>query len=217
MCNCLVEELRRKRNELQRKLSEQLTPQTVIQFTEEEVTGGVPTREDVRQIKALLPPSLHRHKMHEIFVAHRLAGRTIIELPENKLAIRFETFYGGKYYESHYIVSQFVARLVTMQILQFDSKNEDLVLHKHTLPYFVPIEDIAKKNLNVDFSVPIIHYYNLFKLFMNTVCDYLHSFVSRREQLQQLQRHVGSMTDIVATASFSQMIFKTKVKNKYTI
>jgi hypothetical protein len=61
---------------------------------------------------------------------------------ENKeLAIRWDTSFEGKYFETYY------------GFLQHNKETNKLALHKHTIPHFIPVDNLVEKYLNTDFQV----------------------------------------------------------------
>lgn len=64
---------------------------------------------------------------------------------ENKeLAIRWDTSFEGTYFETYY---------------GFLKQDKDkLSLHKHTVPHFIPVDELAEKYLNSDIQVRPINY-----------------------------------------------------------
>ena len=64
--------------------------------------------------------------------AYRLAGRSTFALgEEGLLGVCLETSTGGKFFEPYYVILRL----------------EPMSVHKHTLPYFVPVDSIAKKHI----------------------------------------------------------------------
>lgn len=93
---------------------------------------------------------LHRRRINEVIVAYRLAGTTVFALDDTRVGIRFDTFYGGEYFECYYA------------ILELDQSDEDtgregdaerIRLFRHTMPYFINVTDLARAHLNSDIKV----------------------------------------------------------------
>jgi len=94
--------------------------------------------------------------------AYRLAGRTTFSVGQDDLigVCLDTTSPSGAFLEPYYVVLQL----------------EPLAPHKHTIPYFVPVDKIAEARLNVSLQS-----------FLDEISDYLQAFVMRREQLYRFK------------------------------
>ncbi|GBC10745.1 hypothetical protein RclHR1_09870004 [Rhizophagus clarus] len=100
-----------------------------------------------------------------ILNAYRLTGKTIFPVKDNRIGLRFETFYNAKFLEPYYI------------ILDQNQENEQLSIFRHTLPHFIPLDELEVTYLNKDMNK-----------FANVVDDYLQAFVTRREEVLTLTK-----------------------------
>eukprot|EP01111_Echinosteliopsis_oligospora_P017052 TRINITY_DN7262_c0_g1_i1.p1 TRINITY_DN7262_c0_g1~~TRINITY_DN7262_c0_g1_i1.p1 ORF type:complete len:206 (-),score=31.36 TRINITY_DN7262_c0_g1_i1:33-608(-) len=100
-------------------------------------------------------------------------GYSILPDRDGSLSIRYDTCYRGKYYEHYYV---FLKK-------KDDDDNDDdndqnkIKIIAHTLPNFIPLVSIRDLYLHLDF-----------RLFNESIIEYLNSYVSRREQLNQLEK-----------------------------
>lgn len=69
---------------------------------------------------------------------YRLLGCAIFAGEDDTFEMRFETFYEGKYMETYYVFISIGARLV---------------VHKHTVPYFIDVMEMSRLYLNSDIKV----------------------------------------------------------------
>lgn len=74
---------------------------------------------------------------------YRLAGRTLFPVDENNVGIRFDTAYQGRYFEPYYIILRVSPK----------GRSAGLHVHRHTVPYFIPIEKLAADLLNKSIGV----------------------------------------------------------------
>eukprot|EP01108_Squamamoeba_japonica_P009032 TRINITY_DN826_c0_g1_i6.p1 TRINITY_DN826_c0_g1~~TRINITY_DN826_c0_g1_i6.p1 ORF type:complete len:240 (+),score=140.27 TRINITY_DN826_c0_g1_i6:448-1167(+) len=116
----------------------------------------------------------------ELHTAHRLVGRTLVRVDGGGVAVRLDTSFDARCYESHYLLFERARR-----------DNNRLVLVKHTVPYFVPTNKLADKYLkdaNVD-------------LFLDQVSDFCNALVSRRQQCMSLKAN-GSVASLNASDAY---------------
>lgn len=94
--------------------------------------------------------------------AYRLAGRTTFSVgDENLIGVCLDTSSpSGAFLEPYYVVMQLTP----------------LAVHKHTMPYFVPVTSIAEARLGVSLQS-----------FLDEISDYLQAYVMRREQLHNFK------------------------------
>jgi len=110
-------------------------------------------------------------KENSSLLAHRFAGKTMFLLDDNKLGIRLETFFGGKYQETYYV------------FLSYDKQNSKICIYRHTIPIFVPLHTIVDKYLNKNI-----------RRFIDVLADYLNAYVDRRGQILQFQNDIEDVT-----------------------
>lgn len=96
---------------------------------------------------------------------------------------------------------------------------DPLSVHKHTLPYFVPVESIAEKRLPVSIQVSDDHEPSTLSCraqsFLDELCDYLHGFVMRREQLHRFKEANPEMGRIECTAPLDYIEFTNTSLQRY--
>jgi len=125
----------------------------------------------------------------EVNIAYRLAGKSVFVLEDHRLGIRLETSFNGKYYESYYVILNYN-----------DNHAEKLSIFKHTIPYFIPHENILKHYLNKNI-----------KVYIDELSDYLHAYVSRREQFNEVKLKYGDkLNDIYTNGACDLIKFKYK-------
>ncbi|XP_078584632.1 centromere protein O-like [Branchiostoma floridae x Branchiostoma japonicum] len=110
--------------------------------------------------------------------AYSFAGISMIRESESCVSVTWGTFYSGQYRESY-----------QAQILV----SHTLKIGQHTLPAFLPLEELSFAHLNSDL-----------KRFLWAVGDHLNAFVSRREQLAQAKTSYSDLLqgDVEASAGF---------------
>ncbi|KAI8372727.1 Cenp-O kinetochore centromere component-domain-containing protein [Radiomyces spectabilis] len=116
--------------------------------------------------------------VQEMIGYYRLSGRTTFTFQENYTGVRLETFYGRTYRERYYL------------LLRSKSDSEPMVIEKHTIPHFIPLDRMAKLFLphDLDTLLRILH-------------DFLLAYVSRREQIEELKRFTYNRPEIQHIAS----------------
>ncbi|CAG8558472.1 9447_t:CDS:2 [Funneliformis caledonium] len=125
----------------------------------------------------------------EILNAYRLTGITIFSVKGNRTGIRFETFYRAKYREPYYI------------ILEQDQENDQLSVFRHTIPHFIPIDELEATYLNKDL-----------RKFANIIGENLQAFVTRREELNTLLES-GKAIEPKANHAYSVIEFTIPLKD----
>jgi hypothetical protein len=108
------------RNKVLRKASTNVNMQGEEAELLEKLQGQIEKQQKLREANAI------NH-------AYRLAGRSTFAVgEEGLLGVCLETSTGGKFFESYYVILRL----------------EPVVsVHKHTMPYFVPVDSIAKKHI----------------------------------------------------------------------
>ncbi|KAF0470300.1 centromere protein O-like [Gigaspora margarita] len=129
-----------------------------------------------------------RRECDKFLKAYRLTGKTIFSLKENQVGLRFETFYGGKYREPYYV------------FLSQDEENDQLNIFKHTIPHFIPLNELESDYLNKDIDK-----------FINTLDDYLQAFVTRREETRIMQQDVG-VSNLKTNNAYNSIEFSVRLK-----
>ncbi|CAG8606938.1 732_t:CDS:2 [Paraglomus occultum] len=168
-----LRQLRQKRDELKRIFEAECTTTSMS-----EVVGriqGSSHNDDNEFKRQLIEQTIRtpkRSEREELLRAYRLTGKTIFSVPNNGIGLRFETFFGGRYHESYYI------------ILRLNRATDQLEIVKHTIPHFIPIADIQREHLNTNIDT-----------FISTIDNNLQAFVARREQLSQLEKVNGADRD----------------------
>ena len=105
------------------------------------------------QLRNNAEANLTRRELENITVAYRLAGKTIFVFSDNRIGIRFETFFNGRFHESFFVV------------LDYDPKTEKIFVYKHTIPYFIPIHEIEQQYLNTNLQVGAHTHIHIFFFF----------------------------------------------------
>lgn len=121
-----------------------------------------------------------RRNVDELHTAYRLAGKTAVQLKDQTgLAIRIDTSFDGRFYESYYV-------------LLGGQQGDDghFTLEKHTVPYFVPMRALAEQLLNSDLD-----------RFLDATSDFCNAVVSRRQQCELLKQLAG-VTNMAVTDAF---------------
>eukprot|EP00743_Colponemidia_sp_Colp-15_P008387 GILK01009113.1.p1 GENE.GILK01009113.1~~GILK01009113.1.p1 ORF type:complete len:329 (-),score=43.92 GILK01009113.1:408-1343(-) len=133
------------------------------------------------QLRKSGPQDAKRRNLGQIADAYRLAGQTLFELDEDFIGIRIETFHAGRYFERYYVV------------LDHTADQSSLFIHRHTIPHFIPLQQLAAKLLNKDISK-----------FMDRLSDQLNAFVFRREELKSIEStHADIVKSVSATPAFN--------------
>jgi len=165
------------------------------QQAEEEKGSYIPPLAD-EETKAMVIESTYQQqqtlKVEDFKIAYRLIGKTLFYVKDsNQIGIRFDTFFGGKYHECYYA------------IIDFDYSTNQLVLYKHTIPYFIPLDTIKARFLNTNI-----------KLFVDAVSDYLNAFVARREQVLMLQQEAKEIEDFKVSEASDFVRFRATYQER---
>ncbi|CAH1247836.1 CENPO [Branchiostoma lanceolatum] len=121
---------------------------------------------------------IKQRKTEELKKAYSFAGISMARVSESCVSVTWGTFYSGQYretYQAHINVS------------------DSLKINQHTLPIFLPLEELSSAHLNSDL-----------KRFLWAVGDHLNAYVSRREQLAQAKTAHPDLlqTEVEASAGF---------------
>ncbi|XP_015754730.1 PREDICTED: centromere protein O-like [Acropora digitifera] len=129
------------------------------------------------------------HLLLDLCDAYRLTGISIASQEDSSTCFRCDTFFNARYHEPYYI--------------EVDLEDSNLKIHKHTVPFFIPIDSIAQNYLNTDI-----------KKFFMVLSEHLNAFVARREQVQLCQEnHKDRLQNgISCSPAHDYVHFKTKVK-----
>ena len=92
-----------------------------------------------------------------------LVNRKVIRGVKGHIAIRFDTAFNDKNFESYYCV------------LKSNSPMDKLHIIEHSIPFFLPVRELEKQHLG-----------NSPKMFIDYIGAALQAYVSRREQVRLL-------------------------------
>ncbi|XP_061846856.1 centromere protein O isoform X2 [Colius striatus] len=154
-----VQELRLQRDKLKDKVE--------LQQKGQSGTGGVvsepaqPSARDVlewkiRNLKATL----------QVFYLTGISGKPT----KRGVCFCLSTAYEGTYLDSYY--------------LDLHTTTSEVQIHRHSIPIFIPLEQIAKKYLQSDI-----------RRFLSVLSDHLNAYVGRRYQAEQLQEHFSDQIE----------------------
>ncbi|GBG30833.1 Centromere protein O [Hondaea fermentalgiana] len=108
----------------------------------------------------------------ELQLAYRLAGISMfrtqaVKAVDRMLGLRIDTSFQGRYYERYYLIFKTLKRAGT----------SELILQRHTLPHFIPAEDLFAE-------------FDLAE-FVRRVQAYANAYVTRREQTNAIVQAYG--------------------------
>ena len=130
----------------------------------------------------------------DALAAYRLAGKSVFLVDDDKVGIRFETFYQGAFFESYYV------------ILAMDPESGEPSVFRHSLPHFLPLADLEEAYLASNIAT-----------FVEKVSDVLHAFVARREHVKALKdAHPDAVKDVATTLAFDVVQFTGTVPDSAT-
>jgi len=156
-----VEKLRERRDKLRERLKH--GPHEILQ---EYLKMGQSSRrkytDTSKQAVLTAARLLHKRKLVDLCDAYRLTGISVVSQETKQTCFRCETFFNSRYHEPYYV--------------EVELKDNTLKIHKHTLPYFIPIDTISQQYLNSDI-----------KKFFMVISEHLNAFVARREQVHLCQ------------------------------
>ncbi|KAJ7387463.1 hypothetical protein OS493_000792 [Desmophyllum pertusum] len=160
-----VEQLREKRDQLRERLKN--GPHEIVQ---EYLKIGQSSKKDYtdtsKQTVLTAVRLLHKRKLADLCDAYRLTGISVVSQEAKRTCFRCETFFNSRYHEPYYV--------------EVELKDTTLKIHKHTVPYFIPIDTISQQYLNSDI-----------KKFFMVISEHLNAFVARREQVHLCQEQHG--------------------------
>ncbi|KFQ67855.1 Centromere protein O, partial [Phaethon lepturus] len=153
-----VEDLRRQRDELQAKVDlqqkEQLGKEGVMSDPAQPSPQAV-LEWKIKSVKAML----------QVFYLTGISGK----LTKRGVCFCISTAYEGTYLDFYYL------DLITKPEVQ---------IHRHSIPIFIPLEQIAKKYLQTDI-----------RRFLSVLLDHLNAYTGRRYQADQLQEHFSDQIE----------------------
>ncbi|KAK2182698.1 hypothetical protein NP493_338g02016 [Ridgeia piscesae] len=181
-----VEELRNKRNYLQKKIDDSRKyVRDVLNVTVEGHEKSTQPTATYAQLTAM-----KKQKLEELKKAYRFIGTSAAMTNKTTLRLCFDTCHKGAFVEPFY---------VELRVSQTDYS-----LVRHTLPHFVPLEALCDK-LNASMDMPE---------FTHTVHAYLTCHMSRREEcrLTQLKYKRHLVGNIVTTLACDYVEFTVSGK-----
>ncbi|NXF38727.1 CENPO protein, partial [Nyctibius bracteatus] len=154
-----VQELRVQRDELQAKVDlqqkGQLGKEGVVSDPAQPSPRAV-LEWKIKSVKATL----------QIFYLTGISGK----LTKRGVCFCISTAYEGTYLDSYY--------------LDLLTKPEEVQIHRHSIPIFIPLEQIATKYLQTDI-----------RRFLAVLSDHLNAYAGRRYQADQLQEHFSDQIE----------------------
>jgi len=129
-------------------------------------------------------------KLHERVTSFRLAGVSCFSVGgrPNDLGLRFDATWGGHYFDEKYYV------ILTGTHLQ---------IHRHSLPYFIPVDDLAKAFLPLDPGQ-----------FCRRVSRFICAFAGRRVLAEQLAKDFSGRASVSYSASLDIITVAGRLKAK---
>ncbi|CEG62753.1 hypothetical protein RMATCC62417_00031 [Rhizopus microsporus] len=175
----ILKERLAKANEKQKRLKRELLEEDISYlvvtklantFTDPTITAKRDISNAKQDIFNQMRQAVKNSCIQEMISYHRLCGRTIFNFKKNHVGIRLETFYDRTYKEPYYLL-----------FLKDDFSKVD----RHTLPPFIPIHDLEKKFMphNTETFIRIVH-------------DCVQAYVTRREQLNEINKLTEEGYDI---------------------
>ncbi|NWU94312.1 CENPO protein, partial [Upupa epops] len=150
-----VQELRLKRDELRNKVIQQKLCGKGDRLGADQPSAQDALEWKIRSIKAML----------QLFYLTGISGK----LTKQGVCFCISTAYEGTYLSSYYL-----DLLIKPQVQ----------IHRHSIPVFIPLEQIAKKYLQTDI-----------KRFLSVLSDHLNAYAGRRYQADQLQEHFSDQIE----------------------
>ncbi|NXX15965.1 CENPO protein, partial [Podargus strigoides] len=174
-----VEELRVQRDELQAKVD----LQEKLQLGKEGVVSN-PAQASTRDVLGWKIKSLK--SMLHIFYLTGISGK----LTKRGVCFCISTAYEGTYMDSYHL-----DLLIKPQV----------EIHRHSVPVFIPLEQLAKKYLQTDI-----------RRFLSVLSDHLNAYVGRRYQADQLQEHFSDQIEgtLQRNSLCNLLVFNYKVSSK---
>jgi len=188
-----VAELQRKREALEAQLRVPgLT--TVRAQLQKKMASKSPAGDDVAtekvmlRLKSEIGKKRKKRNLAAMNHAYRLVGRSTFSVKEpGCVGVCLETSFEGKFLEPYYVVLRV----------------EPLEVHRHTLPYFVPVDDLAKQFLIGNDVME----------FLDELAEFAQAFVLRREMLKEF-REAHKEVEIVTSAPFDYIEIQHKTATR---
>ncbi|KFV19512.1 Centromere protein O, partial [Tauraco erythrolophus] len=174
-----VQELRLQRDELQAKVDlqqkGQLGKEGVMSDPAQPSAQAV-LEWKIKSVKAML----------QVFYLTGISGK----LTKRGMCFCISTAYEGTYLDSYYV------DLLTKPAVR---------IHRHSVPTFIPLEQIAKKYLQMDV-----------RRFFSVLSDHLNAYVGRRYQADQLQEHFSDQIEgtLQRNSLCNLLVFNYNVSSK---
>ncbi|XP_064304399.1 centromere protein O [Phalacrocorax carbo] len=174
-----VQELRLQRDKLRAKVD--------LQQNRQLEKGGVvsnPTQPTAQAVLEWKTKSLKA--MLQVFYLTGISGK----LTKQGVCFCIITAYESTYLDSYYL------DLVIKTAVQ---------IHRHSIPIFIPLEQLAKKYLQTDI-----------RRFLSVLSDHLNAYVGRRYQADQLQEHFSDQIEgtVQRNSLCNLLVFNYKVSSK---
>nr|XP_058962108.1 centromere protein O-like [Pocillopora verrucosa] len=181
-----VEQLRARRDQLRERLKN--GPHEILQeFLQLDESSRKDYSAASKQNVLTAVRLFRKRKLADLCDSYRLMGISIVSQQAKRTCFRFETFFNSRYYEPYN--------------LEVELKDNNLKIHKHTVPYFIPVDAISKQYLNTDI-----------KRFFMIICEHLNAFVARREQVCLCQEQHGDKLEGEISCSPSHDFVMLKLK-----
>lgn len=181
-----VEQLRARRDELRERLKN--GPHEILQeFSKLDESSRRDYSAALKQNVLTAARLFRKRKLADLCDIYRLMGISVVSQQAKRTCFRCETFFNARYYEPYY--------------LEVELKDNNLKIHKHTVPYFIPVDAISQQYLNTDI-----------KRFLMIICEQLNAFVVRREQVCLCQEQHGDKLEGEISCSPSHDFVQLKLK-----
>ncbi|NXN12730.1 CENPO protein, partial [Indicator maculatus] len=171
-----VKELRTQKDKLQAKVDLQQKGQTGREGTVSDTTdasAGAVLEWKIRRVKGML----------QVFCLTGISGK----LTKQGVCFSISTAYEGTYLDSYYL------DLLT---------RPEVRIHHHSVPIFIPLEQIAKRYLQTDI-----------RRFLSVLSDHLNAYAGRKYQADQLQEHFSDQLEgtLQRNSLYNLLVFNYKV------
>jgi len=182
-----VEQLRERRDKLRERLKH-----GPLEIVQEYLKMGQSSRRKypntLKQTVLTAARLLHKRKLADLCDAYRLTGISIVSQEAKRTCFRCETFFNCRYHEPYYV--------------EVELRDNTLEIHKHTVPYFIPIDTISQQYLNSDI-----------KKFFMVISEHLNAFVARREQVHLCEEQHKDRLEGEISCSPAHDFIQLKTKN----
>ncbi|XP_061206124.1 centromere protein O [Neopsephotus bourkii] len=175
-----VKELRLQRDELQAKVDLQEKKQLETEGATSHAAQASPKAVLQWKIKSL-------QAMLQVFNLTGISGK----LTRQGVCFCISTAYEGTYLDSYYL-----DLLLT---------NSEVQIYHHSVPCFIPLEQIAKQYLQTDI-----------RRFLSVLSNHLNAYVGRRYQAEQLQEHFSDQINgtLQRNSLYNLLVFNYNVSSK---